>query len=223
MNWISIVDSLTIISPLILSIGVIIGFLQKKNSGIAYRMIHLYLAIALIIDLLSRISFFRFPHSNLILLPILNLFEIGIFTRIYRNAFAGSRRMLITFFGVILMLGYLVMIILALFHRADPLHAFNLHASSMGILVFGFMYIFDKFYHPELSSVPFFRLNGLLISYFSIKLLFYIPVSFFIHIRSDVKFFFWLLYLFFTLIFYVFLIRFLWKNGLTTKQLHDGY
>jgi hypothetical protein len=58
--------------------------------------------------------------------------------------------------------------------------------------------------------------------YFSLNLIFFLPVNFLINVASSVKFYFWSANLLLTISFYTFLCKEIWKNGSTRKRLRSG-
>ena len=61
-----------------------------------------------------------------------------------------------------------------------------------------------------------------IITYFSLELIFLLPLNFLINYKSELVFYIWLLRLSSNLLFYSYLIRFIWKNGKMQKQLSAG-
>lgn len=213
---VQLIDVLTFSSPIILFLGTIVGFIAG-GLPVRLRLLHVYLISALVVDLLSRIPQLRFYESNLILLPVFHGIEITLFTLIYRDFFQGKLRSLVTILGAVIAFGYLLAACGAFVGEFETLNLFAVHASSIGVLVFCFLYLFDRFRAAELPDPLYFRLNGVFLFYFATKLVFYIPVVFYIWANSELKFYFWLFYLLVTFGFYLYLTLLLWRFGRTVK------
>jgi len=213
MTIYELTDVLTYLAPLGLITGIIIGIVKRNTLKNNYLILVAYLVVAFITDFVSRII--PSEHGNLILLPLFSMAEIALFTLFYQHYFSGLRRTVIIAMGVALTLTYFGQIYPYMSGSALYISTFSNLSSPFGIVFFSFLLFLEHFNGRRDMDRELFLLNSILLVYFSLKLFFYVPLAFFIHVQSDIKFYFWFIHLTVTILFYILLVRFLWKNGQT--------
>lgn len=216
MNIYDFTDKLTLLSPVFLLLGIIGGLLHFFSLGRSFQWITVYLIVALLTDLISRILS-ALNQGNLILLPVFNLLESLIFGIIYLQFFGKSKRYLIV--GIVIG-SWVCCVQDLLILSVDPDHVMNSYSSmfeSLGIMFLAFLFFFEGIRKYQEPNKPVFALNSVILVYFTAKLMFYIPISFFINESSDLKFYFWMIHLVMLIIFYFFLAKSLWTSGRTRK------
>jgi hypothetical protein len=92
--------------------------------------------------------------------------------------------------------------------------------SSFIIVTMALFYIFGQIKAERKIAERY--LNYSIIFYFSLELILLLPINLLINYESFIVYFVWFLHLCINLLFYIFLIRFIWKNGKTQKQLPYG-
>ncbi|MFT5250056.1 MAG: hypothetical protein ACI93P_001791 [bacterium] len=92
--------------------------------------------------------------------------------------------------------------------------------SSFIIVIMALSYILGQIKEEENIENRF--LNYSIIVYFSIELILLLPLNFLINNESHSVYYVWFSHLCINLFFYIFIIRFIWKNGKTHKQLSSG-
>ena len=214
MGTIEILYYITYISPLILTIGLILGGIYFYELNTIHQLLLGYLLIALIFDLLSRFVGESFGN-NLIFIPLFGFFELLIFSFIYLIFLVPDRNValaLITGMG-------LCYIGLEIWHlKNKDAQEFQTYARVVDafILVLMSIIFYVRKMNEDKTIVPgVFMLNTLVLIYFSLHLIFILPINFLINESSQLKFYFWMVNLFVTVVFYSFIIYLIWKNGKT--------
>lgn len=217
MNLYEFADKLTILSPVGLSIGIIGGIYRYSSLSQVYKLITIYLIIALLTDFTSRLLP-ALDQNNLILLPFFNLLEILIFLRIYYLFFERSRKILLLVITAVFLLAFVADLWQTFFYK-DPLSwSYSCIAESLSLVFLAFLFFFDRIQAYNELKWTTFALNSVILVYFSVKLMFYIPIHFFIHDSSNMKFYFWIAHLLMLIIFYLYLAKSIWKHGRIRKQ-----
>ena len=88
------------------------------------------------------------------------------------------------------------------------------------IVIMSFYYIIYQIkreYQIENRNLVF-----VIIAYFSLELIFLLPLNFLINYNSPIVFYIWYVRFSVNLLFYIYLIRFIWKNGKMQKQSQLG-
>lgn len=205
-------DKLTILSPVFLILGIIGGIIHYLSLKKTFKLVTLYLLVALLTDIISRILS-AMDQSNLILLPVFNFLELMIFGAIYLQFFGGSKKYLLGSIMVVFLV-FCVRDIYVLSIEPDNLtNSYSSMFESLGIVFLAFLFFFESIRNYKELKTPVFVLNSVVMVYFVAKLMFYIPISFFINETSDLKFYFWMVHLVMLIVFYFFLAKSLWKSG----------
>jgi hypothetical protein len=217
MNIYEFADKLTVLSPIGLVIGILGGIIHYLSLTKVYKLITVYLVVSLLTDLTSRILSLL-DQENLILLPFFNLLEFLLFLRVYYLFFEKKKQMLLLVIAGVFLAGFS----LDLFHSfASPDLMTNSYSSiieSMSIVFLAFLFFFDRIRASDELVWPTFVLNSVILVYFSVKLMFYIPIKFFIQDDTNLKFYFWIVHSLMLIIFYLYLAKSIWKHGKIQKQ-----
>lgn len=212
MTFYELLDWLTWLSPTILLLGSAVGFYRFGTLDGVHRLIAGYLLFEFCVDITSRLIG-HYGHSNLIVIPFMNLIELLLFLRIY--AIWLGRKSLPFVLTVLL--------IFSVCFTSELIEILTLPVGQMqtytGILgafcIVGFsLALFTLCLRdPEKMNWQLFSLNAVVLFYFSVKLVFSIPLNFLVNESSGLSLSFWFAWLFITLFFYIYLIHALWKNG----------
>lgn len=216
-----IIESLTYSMPLLLTAGLVALAKRFDTLDGVYRTLFAYLVMAWAIDVMSRI-FGLALHNNLVFIPLFGLLELGMFTWLYWRYFLQGQP------KTLLVLPAIGMVFIGWeFYKAgwaDP-HKFHAYSRVVTPVIIVFLSIL---HYKEIGMqsplrLENMRLNAAILLFFSLSMVFFLPVNFLINVPSEVKFWFWLANLLLTLTFYTFLILEIWKNGKIQRQLHRGY
>ncbi len=214
------IELFTYCMPLLLITGSIIGLSRFSALNGVYRLLLGYLAMALVIDVLSRI-FGIVLHNNLLFIPLFGFLELVFFTWLYFRYFLPSQSRLLLIVPVVA-LGFIAWE----FYQAEWIHPLSFNAYSRVVdpvaVVFLCMLHFREIGNTVPLPVERMRINSAILLFFSLSIVFFLPVNFLINVPSQLKFYFWLANLILTMTFYTFLIFEIWKNGKTRPSLVPG-
>jgi hypothetical protein len=212
MGFYELLDLLTWLSPTILLIGSVVGFFRFGTLDGVHRLLTGYLLFELCVDIASRLIG-HYGKSNLIVIPFMNLVELLFFLRIY---FIWLGRKSLPFVGSVLLI-FLVFFVCELYElRMLPVEERQTYTGILGpfwVVGFSLALFTLSLREPEKMNWQLFSLNAVVLFFFSVKLVFAIPLNFLVNEDSGLSLSFWFAWLFITLFFYIYLIRSLWKNG----------
>lgn len=220
MSFFRLLSMFTSFVPVILSLGIIIGmyyypFLQSK-----YRYFLLYTGICLVTDIASRFAG-EVIGNNLIFFVVFSLLELLFFSAFYRKFFFERNRMK----HVLYTIGasaYILSEVYLLFQVSpEEFQMYSKTLSSFVILLMAIDFLFEVLKKKEIDSALL-KYNSVFIIYFSVSLIFFLPVNFLINVPESFKFYFWCVHLLVTLLLYSFIVIEIWKNGSKQKQLQRG-
>lgn len=211
---------ITLVSPLVLAIGVSIGLFYYKYLKKDYRFLLWYLVICLLTDISSRILG-EITKNNLIIIVFFSLSELIFFTIFYQVCFFKRKVWPVIIAGSLIAL-YIIWEIFSLWNvPPTEFQTYSKTLSSFLIIFMSINYLLEKIERKEKNNNDI-RINSAIIIFFSLHLIFFLPINYLINVPSFIKFYFWNANFVFTVIFYIFLIREIWKNGSTQKQLRSG-
>jgi hypothetical protein len=220
MTFSHVLSLFTTIVPLLLVVGIVVGIYYYCFLPLKYRYLLAYFGICLLIDVLSRVAGKLF-ENNLVLLIVFSLLELLFFYVFFRVCYFRRNVLKHTILVIAGCLYMMTEIFLLDKIAASAFQSYSKTLSSFLILVMVIDYLFDSLRHKGnvAESIP--ELAAFII-YFSINLIFFLPINFLINVSSELKFYFWCINLVVTILFYLFLVREIWKNGSTQKQLQHG-
>lgn len=216
MEFYDFVDRLTLACPLILTTGVFAGSWKFRYLDDVHRLLTLYLLVSLTADLASR--FYVFSHTNnLVFILLFSLLELGLFTVIYfRLFFLRGKPMLL----VLSLLGLAFIgweLLHSRFSDTSRFQSYSKVVDTFLIVSFAVAYLFERLRQRQ-AMWMYFRLNAIVLAFFSFNLLFFLPLNLLINEESGLKFWFWFGNLVATLVFYTLLTREVWINGTSHRQ-----
>lgn len=212
MTFYQFLDYLTYLSPALLLTGIGIGMYRYKSLDLSHKMLLLYISVALCTDLTSRIYGHLFGN-NLIFIILFSFFELIIFTILYQFCFFEKKSR--TLFLLTLVASGFIIWELGSLHKINPkqFQSYSKVMDAFVILLYTLTYFFQKVGKYKTTQTEQLRLNAAILIFFSLHLLFFLPINFLINVSSGVKFYFWMANLVLTLIFYAFINWEIWKNG----------
>jgi len=218
MDFIEIYELLNLLSPLILIIGLICGFYFYKSLDIIHKSITIYFLVMLLVDITGRIFEYRYGN-NLIILLVYSLIELIMFIYFYYQfMFKAKHRLIII--SSLLAIGYIVWEIFKFKSDAKEFQTYSKIADNFIIVLLTLTFFFEKINIFKESKWSNFKLNAVILAFFSINMLFFLPYNFIIN--ATIGFWFWLGILVSTTLFYSYLTHCIWKNGRTHKLLPSG-
>lgn len=206
--------------PFLLLSGMTLGIYYYSVLELKYRYFILYFAICLLIDIVSRIAG-DFYGNNLLFLVVFSLLELLFFYKFYSTCFF-KRKIPKHFVAILIACMYMIGEIYVLSTtRPEEFQSYSKTLGSFIILLMVIDFMFEMLNKKQFNN-ELLKFNSILIIYFSINLIFFLPVNFLINAPSHIKFYFWFVHLIMTIIFYLFILIGIWKNGVKRKPLQRG-
>ncbi|MBX2950177.1 MAG: hypothetical protein KF704_12935 [Crocinitomicaceae bacterium] len=220
MSFFRLLSLLTSLAPVILSLGLILGVYYYPFLQSRYRYFLLYMGICLVTDIASRFAG-ALMGNNLIFFVVFSLLELLFFSAFYRKFFFGRNRVK----HVLLTVGaavYILSEVYLLFQvTPEEFQMYSKTLSSFVILLMAIDFLFEILKKEQIDPALL-KYNSVFIIYFSVSLIFFLPVNFLINVPESFKFYFWCVHLLLTILLYTFILIEIWKNGSKQKQLRRG-
>ncbi|TCN63729.1 hypothetical protein CLV25_11579 [Acetobacteroides hydrogenigenes] len=211
----------SLLSPIVLLLGISIGLYNFKHLGVSTRYLFYYLVLCLGADFLCRYFgyYSRFKY-NLFIVPIFGFFELAIFSKLYYSHILRRRSNILIGFMVLALLcvSSELLFVSRLLHLKN-FQSFGKVIADVVIVLYCLMYYWRIFN----GSIPIVKehryLNVAALIYFSINLVLFLPINFLVNESISVVFLFWVLNLVSLNLFYLVLIYLIWQNGKIRKCL----
>lgn len=223
MHFNEILQLLNFLSPTVLFIGICIGYSFYNRLDSVHKWIVYYLSAMILVDLSSRI--FKGDGNNLIILPAFSLIEVLLFIFLFKKYLFTNKHNVLTFIGIAGVIYILAEIIINFVLNKVDAKNFQPYAKVVDnfiVILYAFGFFHEKINVFKESKWNHFRLNAIIIIFFSLNMIFFLPFNFLINESSGLKFYFWLSNLIITVLFYSYLTHSIWKNGRTRKLLPSG-
>lgn len=214
MSFSEIVQLMGFLSPAILIVGLCIGFYYFRSLNVIHKAITWYLLILLVVDITSRI--FAYFGNNLFVLLVYSLIELVAFVYFYYKYVFKARHRLVLGLSIAGML-YIIWEIVAFKMDIKQFQTYAKVVDDFIIITLALSFFHEKINIFKESKWDNFKLNAVILVFFTLNMIFFLPFNFLVNERTGLKFYFWLGNLTITLSFYLFLIYFVWKNGRTQK------
>ncbi len=212
-------------SPLVLIIGIVSGFILYKGLQQKNKIIVWFFLGSLSCDIFHRlVVYLHITKYNLFSIPLLGIIELLFFTWIYERVLLKKRTRLSKYIKIGILLVLLAEFTYTILAK-NPASFFSYGkvASNLYIIVFCLMYIHYIFSSSDLlkmnDSILF---NSGVLTYFTFNLLISLSVNFLINEELHIVLYFWMANAIITIIFYLFNIYLLWKNGKNRNPLRFG-
>lgn len=212
-------DLLTSIPPFLLIIGVLLGFYYRRFLDLENRIIWLYLFVCIFFDILSR-NIDTVTGNNLFLWPLFSLTELFVFIRLYQALLKKSK----IIWGL-LGLGISYILFEIGYIDSSNVKGFQSYArivTSFLVVIMVLSKIIWQVQTDQNMSKRQLYLNYVILTVFSLNVLLLLPMNLLINGSSVLITAIWMIYLSVTVLFYIYLLYSLWKNGKSRKQLSYG-
>lgn len=216
MSLSEIIGLITFINPLVLFIGIGIGIFYFSQLSSLFKWLVIYLIVALIFDFSSR-YIGTFYKNNLILIPAFALVDLSFFTVIYSKFLIKKNRHYFSLPFLLLSLFILYEIIVLRKVDAADFQSYSRIFVNFYITLLSIIYYVNNLTDLTVKSKDKMKLNQIILMYFTLSLVLFLPNNFTINTGMDLKFYIWLLILLITLLFYIFITLQIWRNGKTQK------
>ncbi|WP_320054580.1 hypothetical protein [uncultured Acetobacteroides sp.] len=212
---------ISLLAPITLVFGIIVGFYNFKRLDVSIRFLFFYLVLCLAVDLLYRyFGYYSHLKYNLFIIPIFAFFEFAIFSGLYYKHILKSRSNTFILFVAAALL--CIFIELLFVNRLLHQKSFQSYGKVIGdaAIVFYCLLYYWKLFNGSIPIVTEHRyLNVAVLIYFSINLILFLPINFLVNASISIVFLFWVLNLVSVILFYLVLIYLIWRNGKTRECL----
>ena len=209
--------ALNYVSPVALIIGLTVGLYYYKLLRPIYKSIFWYLLIMLFVDIFSRI-YGKLMGTNLIVLLFYSLIELIILTYFY-NKFMYSSMHKSTVGVAIIGLLYIICEIFTLHNiKVSQFQSYAKVVDNFIVIILSLVFFHEKINRYRDAKWTNFGLNMAILAFFSINMIFFLPINFLLNETAGFSHFFWFGNLFATVLFYLFLTWSIWKNGRTQRS-----
>jgi len=214
MQIYKIAQIITSLSPAALVIGIVFGLLLYKKIGVMHKSIVVYLCLMLCTDIAGRIL--GASGNNLIILPIYSLIELAFFVYFYNKYFFAKPNTFLIGLGVAGAVYIVTEMLLYFVFNALNVKQFQPYCKVIDNFIIIIMALF--FFQQKISNFKElgwgnFRLNTILLIFFTLTTIIFLPFNFLINGTSEVKFYFWMFNSVTIVFFYIFLTVEIWKNS----------
>ena len=202
---------------MVLLIGISIGLYHYKVINRNGRLFLLYLTLSLALDIAARVIG-QTTYNNLITFNVLSLIEVLTFSLYYLNNIKAKPFVLaLASIGI----GY-PLIEIALINTANvaSFQSYSKVLVAFLIIIMSFYYIMYQIKREQKIANQ--NLAFVTIAYFSLELIFLLPLNFLVNYDSPFVLYIWFFRLSVNVFFYTYLIRFIWRNGKVQKQSYSG-
>lgn len=206
-------------TPYILLCCLVIGFIRYNKIEVHFKVMLYYLLLAIVANISMKLLGHYFKN-NLILIPLYGLFELVLFTILYAYYMDLKKLRYVNLTIGLIGCSYIIYEVSTV-NTAIPsdFQSYARPVDAFIIVLFSMIYFFDKLSKGTDLSDSAIRLNTIILIFFSLNLIFLLPLNFLIGQNSnDLKFYFWISYISMITIFYLFITYTIWKNGKTQKH-----
>lgn len=220
MNFIEILRLLSLLIPIILTVGIGIGGYFYKYLDITHKSMTYYMLVMLIVDAASWIV--GAYGNNHIVLLLYSLIEMILFTVFYFKYFFNVSHKLIVILSFLA--GSYILYEIMIFSSIELIQfqSYSKVIDDFIIIILTLTFFYEKINIYKESKWNNFKINAILLVYFSVNLFFFLPYNFLINESSGLKHYFWIGIVIITVLFYSYLTHSIWKNGRTRKLLPSG-
>ncbi len=208
---------LTLVSPIVLLTGVIIGIINIKKNPKIGQLIFGYFIIELIIEIASR-YWGQVNKNNLIFLSVAGIVDVLFFSTLYIRFFFARKRIWLIFLSLpaILLLIYMMYHKVAL--KPSAFDAYDKVICDSIIVLFALISSYDLINGKEEVRKDVMRVNAAVLLSFSLDLLISLTYNFLINVGQHFVIYFWILRFVLLTALYTTLAYTLWQIGKNRKH-----
>lgn len=211
----------TLISPLILFFGIIVGLYYRKHLIGCFRLLLTYMVFGFVSELVLRFfGYYSIVKYNLFLIPIYALLELLLFSILYyKHVVKSKSRFFLYFIFVLLGLILIDLSRIGSMFNASSFQSYGKVIADAGIVVFCLIYYLDVVKGKIKPTFELNLLNAASITFFSLNLIIFLAINFLVNASYDIVMFFWNFNLVIVCLYYIIIIYLIWRNGKTRKSL----
>lgn len=213
--------AITLISPIILILGIAIGIYCRKHLTGCFRLLLLYLILGFVTEVMSKYfgSFSNLKY-NLFLIPIYALLELLLFSILYyKHVVKSKNRYFLYFIFVLLGLILIDLSRIGSMFNASSFQSYGKVIADAGIVIFCLIYYLDVVKGKIKPTFELNVLNAASLIFFSLNLIIFLAINFLVNANYGIVMFFWFFNLTIVCLYYIIIIYLIWRNGKTRKSL----
>ena len=200
---------------LVLVVGVFIGIFRYKKLDSLNKSIFCYLLLMLIVDLSTKIIT-KIAGVSAIMFPFFSFIELSFFIYLYNKHLLRKPSIILISLGGIALI-YIVAEFLQyfIFNKLD-LKQFQPYckiADNFVIIIMALVFYYQKINSFNETKWNNFRLNTVVLIYFTINTIVLLPFNFIINENIGVRFYIWTVNVIVVLLFYSYLMALVWNNS----------
>lgn len=207
------------ITPYFIGLCLLVGLIQFRRISPPFKLMVIYLGVALLFNLgMSAMAYYF--GNNLVLIPLYGFFELVLYTVLFGYFLFTPKSSMSTTTVLLGITGCSYIIYETLIvNTVDPLK-FQSYARVIDafiIVVFSMLFFFDKLSKGTDPKETTLTLNTIILIFFSLNLVFLLPINFLVSKSYQLVFYFWFGYMVLTLLFYLSITFAIWKDGRTRR------
>lgn len=208
---------LTLLSPIVLLTGVVIGIVNIRKNPKIGQLIFGYFIVELIIEIASR-YWGQVNKNNLIFLSVAGIVDVLFFSTLYVRFLFGRKRVWLLFISLptILLLFYMMYHKVAL--KPSGFDAYDKVICDSIIVLFALISSYDLITGKEEVRKDVMRVNAAVLLSFSLDLLISLTYNFLINAGTHFVIYFWILRFVLLTTLYTTLVYTLWQIGKNRKH-----
>lgn len=210
---------LTLVSPIILVIGVIIGGVNIKRNPKIGQLIFGYFIAALLVEGASRyLGQMNSAKNNLIFLSVAGIVDLLFFSALYIGFFFHRKRVWLLFISMPTLLLLIYMMYRKIALTPSAFDAYDKVICDVIIVFYALVSSYDIISMKEEIRQDVMRVNAASLLFFSLDLLFSLATNFLVNAGTHFVIYFWILRFVLLTTLYTTLVYTLWQIGKNRKH-----
>lgn len=218
MNIAEISAHLAILSPIITCIGSIVGIAFFKRLSIINKNLTVYIILLFIADIASRII--RIDGSNFIILPLYSVLELGFFIWFYNKVLLNKTRkglVLLGILGGVYIIGETVLHFIFNDVNTKQFQPYAKVVDNFIIIIMALCFYLEKINNFKHVNWKLFRMNTVILSFFTLNVIVFLPFNFLVNENTGLKYYFWLVNIISLILFEIYIVFSVWQNAVQKK------
>ncbi|WP_231559610.1 hypothetical protein [Flavobacterium rivuli] len=207
------------LSCVVLCIGIILGMLFYKRLSGLHKCLTCYLALMLAVEVAS-VAVMMYCSSNLIILPIFSFLEMLFFVYLYNRYLLPRPDKLLLGLGLAGAIFIIAEFLQNFVFATVAIKDFQPYAKVVDNFIIVIMALF--FFYQRANSFcetmfTNFRLNAVILIFFTINAIMFLPFNFFINDNTGTQFYVWTINVAVIALFYTYLVSLIYTCGIKNK------
>lgn len=207
---------LIFLPSLLLTVAIVLGSVRWNRLSVLGKSLLCYLGFMLVFDSLNIFMGYFLRMPNHIILPLFSLTELCFFIYFYNKCLLGKRYTPVNVLGGLSVLYIVVEFVVDfVINHISPaqFQPYAKVADNFIIILLALTFLYEKMSTFNESRWDNFRLNMVVLVFFTLNTIIFLPFNFLVNENSGVKFYFWAGNVILLVLFYSFMISEIWKNS----------